>query len=177
MNLEFDHIKHENRVVRLSSGFGWVLSEQFERTLTDMLGQAGIKDVNRRSPSPIKKNLDDDRFNDRFEAVFAISVAARLAEMHPNTLRKYDRQGLVRPSRSQGRQRLYSETDVRRLRIVRNLAETYQINLNGVRLALDMIRLITGVVEILESADELDAFSSIQIAVTELKNLLAGLDE
>ena len=52
------------------------------------------------------------------EGIYVISVAARLLKMHPQTLRKYERAGLVRPSRTVGMLRLYSEEDIVRLRLI-----------------------------------------------------------
>lgn len=180
MTENYENTPQERNATRLSSRDGWVLSDQFERMLADVLEQAGIGDGFRRAlPAPARpgdaRPASAGEFTGRYEAVFVISVAARLAEMHPNTLRKYDREGLVRPTRSEGRQRRYSESDVRRLRIVRTLAETYQINLNGVRLVLDMVRLITGVVNMLEEIDPRDAQKAARIGAGQLKNLLAGL--
>ena len=53
--------------------------------------------------------------------LYIISVAARLLEMHPQTLRKYERVGLVRPSRTLGMLRLYSQEDIARLRVIKHL--------------------------------------------------------
>lgn len=64
--------------------------------------------------------------------VFAISVAAQLSGLHPQTLRQYDRLGLVSPGRTGGRSRLYSVRDVARLREVVSLAEA-GVNLEGIR--------------------------------------------
>ena len=55
--------------------------------------------------------------------VYIISVAARLLAMHPQTLRKYERLGLVRPSRTIGMLRLYSQEDIEKLRLIRHLEE------------------------------------------------------
>lgn len=77
------------------------------------------------------------RFN---EPLFVISVAARLVEMHPQTLRKYEREGLVAPSRTAGNLRLYSDRDIERLRQVKYLVEELGLNLSGVQLALDLTR-------------------------------------
>ena len=57
------------------------------------------------------------------EPLFVISVAARLVKMHPQTLRKYEREGLIAPSRTQGNLRLYSDQDIERLRQVKYLVE------------------------------------------------------
>lgn len=72
------------------------------------------------------------------EPVFVISVAARLLEMHPQTLRKYEREGLIAPSRTQGNLRLYSDRDIDRLRQVKYLVEERGLNLAGVQLALEL---------------------------------------
>ena len=64
--------------------------------------------------------------------VYVISVAAELAGMHPQTLRQYDRLGLVSPARTGGRNRLYSARDIERLREVQKLSEE-GINLEGIR--------------------------------------------
>lgn len=72
------------------------------------------------------------------EPLFVISVAARLVEMHPQTLRKYEREGLVAPSRTTGNLRLYSDRDIERLRQVKYLVEERGLNLAGVQLALDL---------------------------------------
>jgi len=73
-----------------------------------------------------------------FEGVYVISVVSRMLEMHPQTLRKYERAGLVRPSRTDGMLRLYSEEDVRRLRLIKHLVEDFGLNLAGVELVLRM---------------------------------------
>jgi len=72
------------------------------------------------------------------EAVYTIAVAARLTRMHPQTLRKYERAGLIRPTRSAGSQRFYSRADVARLRRIQYLVEQRGLNIAGVELALGM---------------------------------------
>jgi MerR family transcriptional regulator/heat shock protein HspR len=72
------------------------------------------------------------------EPVFVISVAARLVEMHPQTLRKYEREGLIAPSRTVTNLRLYSDEDIERLRQVKYLVEQRGLNLAGVQLALEV---------------------------------------
>ena len=74
------------------------------------------------------------------EPVFVISVAARLLEMHPQTLRKYEREGLIAPSRTTGNLRLYSDRDIERLRQVKYLVDERGLNLAGVQLALELTR-------------------------------------
>jgi MerR family transcriptional regulator/heat shock protein HspR len=68
--------------------------------------------------------------------IYMISVAAELVGMHPQTLRMYETKGLVRPQRTPGGTRLYSEADVDRLRIVQRLTTELGLNLAGVELVL-----------------------------------------
>jgi len=68
----------------------------------------------------------------RDHAVYVISVAAELAGMHPQTLRIYERRGLVQPARSQGGNRRYSDIDIDRLRRIQELAAE-GMNLEGIR--------------------------------------------
>ncbi len=70
-------------------------------------------------------------------AVYIISVAAELAGVHPQTLRIYERKGLVHPHRTTGNTRRYSEADIRRLRRVQRLTQA-GINLAGVKRIMDL---------------------------------------
>ena len=70
--------------------------------------------------------------------VFVISVAAQLAGMHPQTLRTYDRIGLVSPRRTAKRGRRYSARDIARLRLVQKLSQDEGVNLEGIRRILHM---------------------------------------
>jgi MerR family transcriptional regulator, heat shock protein HspR len=71
-------------------------------------------------------------------AVFVISVAATLAGMHPQTLRQYDRLGLVSPGRTPGRGRRYSARDIARLREVQRLSQDEGVNLAGVKRIIEL---------------------------------------
>ncbi len=75
---------------------------------------------------------------DELMGTYVISVAARLLHMHPQTLRKYERIGLIMPSRTVGMLRLYSEQDIVRLRLIKHLVEELGLNLAGVQLALGL---------------------------------------
>lgn len=70
------------------------------------------------------------------EGLYIISVAARILSMHPQTLRKYERVGLVRPSRTVGMLRLYSEEDIVKLRVIKRLVDELRLNLAGVEMAM-----------------------------------------
>ena len=87
------------------------------------------------------------------EPLFVISVAARLVEMHPQTLRKYEREGLIAPSRTSGNLRLYSDQDIERLRQVKYLVEERGLNLAGVQLALELTRELLQLRESLDTTD------------------------
>lgn len=71
--------------------------------------------------------------------LFMIGIAAELAEMHPQTLRMYERRGFVSPARTRGGTRLYSQADVARLRRVQQMSET-GLNLTGIERVLDLER-------------------------------------
>ncbi len=73
----------------------------------------------------------------RNHAVYVISVAAELAGMHPQTLRIYERRGLVLPARTQGGNRRYSDTDIERLRRIAELASE-GMNLEGIRRVMQL---------------------------------------
>lgn len=70
--------------------------------------------------------------------VYVISVAAQLSGLHPQTLRQYDRLGLVRPGRTAGRGRLYSTRDIIMLREVQRLSQEEGINLAGIKRILEL---------------------------------------
>lgn len=70
--------------------------------------------------------------------VYVISVAAELAGLHPQTLRAYEREGLLTPARTEGGTRRYSRRDVDRLRFIRTLTQDQGLNLAGVRVVLDL---------------------------------------
>jgi MerR family transcriptional regulator/heat shock protein HspR len=72
--------------------------------------------------------------------VYVISVAAQLAGMHPQTLRAYDRMGLVSPGRSAGKGRRYSMRDILALREIQRLSHKEGVNLSGIKLILDQHR-------------------------------------
>ena len=65
--------------------------------------------------------------------LYFISMAARLLDMHPQTLRKYERLGLVRPTRTMGSMRVYSRDELERLRLIKHLVEEAGVNLAGVQ--------------------------------------------
>ncbi|MEA3374192.1 MAG: helix-turn-helix transcriptional regulator [Campylobacterota bacterium] len=70
------------------------------------------------------------------EPVYLISIVAKILEIHPQTLRQYERENLICPSRSDGRIRLYSQRDIDRIKIILRLTRELGVNLAGVDIAL-----------------------------------------
>jgi MerR family transcriptional regulator/heat shock protein HspR len=76
------------------------------------------------------------------EPRYVISVAAEMLQVHPQTLRLYEREGLVEPQRSRGNIRLYSELDIDRVRAIQRLTTHLGVNLAGAEVILNMRELI-----------------------------------
>jgi MerR family transcriptional regulator/heat shock protein HspR len=74
----------------------------------------------------------------RSKAAFMISSVAEQYEIHPQTLRLYEREGLLRPSRSDGNTRLYTDQDLERLEVILHLTRDLGVNLAGVEIILNM---------------------------------------
>jgi MerR family transcriptional regulator/heat shock protein HspR len=74
--------------------------------------------------------------------LYFISVAARMLGMHPQTLRKYERLGLVQPTRTIGSMRLYSREELERLRVIKRLVDDGGINLAGVQRLLSIAEIV-----------------------------------
>ena len=70
--------------------------------------------------------------------IFTMRIAAQLVGVHQQTLRGYEREGLIRPARSAGRQRIYSEADIARLRMIRRLISELGVNVAGADIILRM---------------------------------------
>ena len=105
------------------------------------------------------RGADDD--------LFFISGAARLLGMHPQTLRKYERLGLVRPSRTIGSVRLYSRGELERLRAIKRLVEDAGINLAGVQRLLSVA----------EAVQRIRPFAREELSVRDVRRLAQELDE
>ncbi len=110
----------------------WARSTAFGVFLSDILQPASPTSAGASRPS-----------GGRSASVYTIGVAARLVHMHPQTLRKYDREELVSPSRTGGMQRLYSDEDLERLRIIGRLVDGLGLNHGGVTLVLGIARRLT----------------------------------
>jgi len=76
---------------------------------------------------------------DKDEPVYMIGVAARLCDLHPQTLRMYERLGLVRPARISSKNRMYSDSDIERLKQIQHLTQDMGVNLAGVEVIIDLL--------------------------------------
>ena len=72
------------------------------------------------------------------EPVYLISVVASVLDIHPQTLRQYEKEGLISPSRTQGRMRLYSQRDIDKIKLILQLTRKMGINLAGVDFILKL---------------------------------------
>jgi MerR family transcriptional regulator/heat shock protein HspR len=104
--------------------------------------------------------------------VYIISVAARILDMHPQTLRKYERMGLVTPSRTEGMLRLYSEDDIARLRLIKRLVDDLGLNLAGVHLALNVFNQLLAMRRQLSDTESRDLKSFLEESLEEMFELL-----
>jgi MerR family transcriptional regulator/heat shock protein HspR len=85
--------------------------------------------------------------------LYFISVAARMLGMHPQTLRKYERLGLVQPTRTIGSMRLYSREELERLKIIKHLVDDGGINLAGVQRLLSIAEVVQRIRPLMLSRD------------------------
>ena len=106
------------------------------------------------------------------QGVYVISVASRILHMHPQTLRKYERLGLVSPSRSGGMLRLYSVHDIGRLRMIKHLVEDRGMNLAGVEMALEVVARLLDLRGLLGAVLDADA---LETALVRLDDILRTL--
>ena len=95
--------------------------------------------------------MDAKRVNE--EPVYVISVAASLADVHPQTLRIYERKGLINPARVHNRRR-YSEADVEQCRLIQEFTQEMGVNLAGVKMILEMRRRMEGMRKRMQSMED-----------------------
>src|SRR5262249_1706877 len=109
--------------------------------------------------------------------LYFISVAARMLGMHPQTLRKYERLGLVRPTRTIGSMRLYSRGELDRLKVIKRLVDDAGINLAGIQRLLSIAEVLERIRPLIHE-DALSARDSRRRLVQELDELsrMIGFD-
>ncbi len=102
--------------------------------------------------------MDKNSYN---EPVYLISAVAQILDIHPQTLRQYEREGLIKPSRTNGKIRLYSQKDIDHIKTVLNLTRELGVNLAGVDIILQLNKKI----------------ESLEKELTSYKNKLREIDE
>ena len=120
----------QNRI-RTGNSIGSVNSDMFPPPMPDE-ADLQVERAGGRQQDPYAQEI-------RVEGVYIISVAARILEMHPQTLRKYERLGLIQPQRTNGMLRLYSQDDIRKILLIRHLMENLGLNLAGVEFVLALV--------------------------------------
>jgi len=112
-----------------------------------------------------------DRMLPDDEPCYVISIAAKLVSLHPQTLRYYDRIGLIKPRRTGGRIRLYSPQDIERLRKIARLTDDLGVNLAGVDVIMRMAKSIEGLQSELErqSAESAAEIRALKQRITEIE--------
>ncbi len=109
--------------------------------------------------------IDDD--------LYFISVAARLLDMHPQTLRKYERLGLVRPTRTVGSMRLYSRGELDRLRLIKHLVDEAGVNLAGVQRLLSIAEAVQRIRSLVrEDGSRADARRRIALEIDRISEMV-----
>jgi MerR family transcriptional regulator/heat shock protein HspR len=88
------------------------------------------------------------------EPVYLISVVASILDIHPQTLRQYEKEGLIEPSRTQGRMRLYSQRDIDKIKLVLQLTRKMGINLAGVDVILKLKKQMDDMTEEIDALRE-----------------------
>lgn len=122
----------------------WTLEQRFREEAERLKAELGEKLEAFKTPPALPAPGEGKKeINEKERPVYIISVAADIVGMHPQTLRLYEREGLVAPSRTSGKTRLYSERDVEKLKEIRRLTQELGVNLAGVE-------------EIIRLRDELD---------------------
>lgn len=135
-------------------------------------GEAGRKEI---EASAVEEDAVEETVVEEtveLAGVYIISVAARLLEMHPQTLRKYERFGLIHPSRTAGALRLYSDQDLVRLRIVRRLVEELGLNLAGVRLLMEIVSRLGLAIQAIERDEQAGSTEGARAAVAHMRAVL-----
>ncbi|EYB68176.1 MerR family transcriptional regulator [Deinococcus phoenicis] len=135
-------IEHLREIRRLTQELGVNLAGveevmRLQHELDDLQGEfeaeiESIEDELRERAAPPALPAPDGRLDPKDRPVYVISIAAELVDMHPQTLRLYERKQLIRPGRSSGKTRLYSERDIEHLREIRRLTQELGVNLAGV---------------------------------------------
>lgn len=118
---------------------------------------------------------EDRKLNeDKEEGKYIISIAAKLASVHPQTLRLYEKKGLLTPKRSAKNRRRYSEADILRLKRIQELTRRGGLNLSGVRMVLELEEEISTLRRQVAQLEEEMELERLQMRA-EIENLKRGM--
>lgn len=106
--------------------------------------------------------------------VYVISVAARLLDVHPQTLRNYERAGFLRPTRTEGKRRLYSAADIERLQHLIGTVEQFGLNLTGLKMLLTLQRELRDLQALLDGPLPAAEVADLRAQVGRMLDLIAG---
>ncbi len=106
--------------------------------------------------------------------VYVISVAARLLDVHPQTLRNYERAGFLRPTRTDGKRRLYSAEDIEQLRQLIKTVEQYGLNLGGLKMLLALRQELLSLQRRIDTVLAQEEALLLQAHVEQMLRLLSG---
>jgi MerR family transcriptional regulator/heat shock protein HspR len=106
--------------------------------------------------------------------VYVISVAARLLDVHPQTLRNYERAGFLRPTRTEGKRRLYSASDIERLRHLIGTVEQFGLNLTGLKMLLTLQQELRELEARLDGPLSRSESAELQARIRQMLDLLGG---
>lgn len=134
------------------STFRILTSRQGDPAVSSTTPEDNEKQSHEADPSREDATADAVEQGMEMDGVYVISVAARLLDMHPQTLRKYERLGLINPGRSIGMLRLYSREDIRKVMLIRHLMDNLGLNLAGVEFVLNLVENLFGMKQFLEEA-------------------------
>ena len=128
-----------------------------------------------RLNNPLSYSSEIEDFSEtELVGVYIISVAARMLEMHPQTLRKYERLGLVSPSRTVGMLRLYSEEDIVRLELIKHLVGELGLNLAGVRMTIALFNKLIMLKKEMEPSNNVELRKLLSEGIEAMLSILYG---
>jgi MerR family transcriptional regulator/heat shock protein HspR len=104
--------------------------------------------------------------------LYFISMAARLLDMHPQTLRKYERLGLVRPTRTVGSMRVYTSEELDRLKLIKRLVENDGVNLAGVQRLLAIAEAVQRLRPLMQDATKPDARRRVALEIDRIGRMI-----
>ena len=134
-----------------------------------------LRDINEAETRRVNKNnslRNDSKNTQDMEGVYIISVAAKILAMHPQNLRKYERAGLISPTRTIGMLRLYSTHDINKIRLIKYLVDDIGMNLSGVEFILNTFQELEKAKEYINNIVESFENSEFESHLKKIHNLI-----